>query len=74
MSPPPSSSAAAIAAEPATSAVGTTFWVIGAVSFCHMLNDMMQSLLPAIYPTLKQSFHLNFSQIGLLTLAFQLTA
>jgi MFS transporter, FSR family, fosmidomycin resistance protein len=39
-----------------------------------MLNDTMQSLLPAIYPTLKQSFHLNFSQIGFLTLAFQLTA
>ena len=74
MSPSPSSSAAAAPAEPAASAAGTTFWVIGAVSFCHMLNDMMQSLLPAIYPTLKQSFHLNFAQIGLLTLAFQLTA
>ena len=52
----------------------TTFWVILAVSFCHMLNDMMQSLLPAIYPTLKANFHLTFGQIGLLTLAFQLTA
>jgi FSR family fosmidomycin resistance protein-like MFS transporter len=39
-----------------------------------MLNDMMQSLLPAIYPTLKANFHLTFGQIGLLTLAFQLTA
>ena len=74
MSPPPSSAAATTASETAKSAAGTTFWVIGAVSFCHMLNDMMQSLLPAIYPTLKQSFHLNFAQIGLLTLAFQLTA
>ena len=73
MSPPPSSVAAA-RADPAKTAAGTTFWVIGAVSFCHMLNDMMQSLLPAIYPTLKQSFHLSFSQIGLLTLSFQLTA
>jgi FSR family fosmidomycin resistance protein-like MFS transporter len=52
----------------------TTFWVIFAVSFCHLLNDMMQSLLPAIYPTLKSNFHLSFGQIGLLTLAFQLTA
>jgi FSR family fosmidomycin resistance protein-like MFS transporter len=55
-------------------AATTTLWVIFAVSFCHMLNDMMQSLLPAIYPTLKQSFHLSFAQIGFLTLAFQLTA
>jgi FSR family fosmidomycin resistance protein-like MFS transporter len=61
------------AAAPAAAA-RTTFWVIFAVSFCHLLNDTMQSLLPAIYPTLKQSFHLSFSQIGLLTLAFQLTA
>ena len=58
------------AASPGT----TTFWVIFAVSFCHLLNDMMQSLLPAIYPNLKASFHLSFAQIGLLTLAFQLTA
>ena len=65
--------AAAPAPSP-TSAAGTTLWVILAVSFCHLLNDMMQSLLPAIYPTLKQSFHLSFAQIGLLTLAFQLTA
>ena len=71
---PPSSVAAAAQADPAKAAAGTTFWVIGAVSFCHMLNDMMQSLLPAIYPTLKESFHLSFAQIGLLTLAFQLTA
>jgi FSR family fosmidomycin resistance protein-like MFS transporter len=76
MSPPPSTAAAApIDASPVKSAAAqTTFWVIGAVSFCHMLNDMMQSLLPAIYPNLQQSFHLNFAQIGLLTLAFQLTA
>ncbi|HEY5409203.1 MAG TPA: MFS transporter [Caulobacteraceae bacterium] len=74
---PPSSTAAAVdgPTEAAKAAAGaTTFWVIFAVSFGHLLNDMMQSLLPAIYPTLKQSLHLNFSQIGLLTLAFQLTA
>src|SRR5580698_4363523 len=53
---------------------GTLLRVLAAVSFCHLLNDMMQSLLPSIYPILKSSFHLNFSQIGLLTLVFQITA
>src|SRR5271154_787420 len=53
---------------------GTVFRVLIAVSFCHLLNDTMQSLLPSIYPILKSSFHLNFSQIGLLTLTFQMTA
>jgi MFS transporter, FSR family, fosmidomycin resistance protein len=48
--------------------------VLGAVAFCHLLNDMMQSLLPSIYPILKTSFHLDFGQIGLLTLAYQITA
>jgi FSR family fosmidomycin resistance protein-like MFS transporter len=52
----------------------TTFAILFAVSFCHLLNDMMQALLPAIYPTLKAAYHLNFTQIGLITLAFQLTA
>jgi FSR family fosmidomycin resistance protein-like MFS transporter len=52
----------------------TTFVILFAVSFCHLLNDMMQALLPAIYPTLKTAFHLNFAQIGLVTLIFQCTA
>src|SRR5260221_13362528 len=52
----------------------TSFAVLGVIGFCHLLNDMMQSLLPAIYPTLKEQFHLNFAQIGLVTLAFQCTA
>jgi FSR family fosmidomycin resistance protein-like MFS transporter len=52
----------------------TTFAVLGAISFCHLLNDMMQSLLPAIYPLLKGGFDLSFSQIGLLTLTYQFTA
>jgi len=52
----------------------TSFAVLGTIGFCHLLNDMMQSLLPAIYPTLKDQFHLNFAQIGLVTLAFQCTA
>ena len=52
----------------------TMFRVLAAVSFCHVLNDMMQSLLPSIYPILKSSFHLNFTQIGFITLTFQITA
>jgi MFS transporter, FSR family, fosmidomycin resistance protein len=50
------------------------FAVLGAISFCHLLNDMMQALLPAMYPMLKTSFGLDFGQIGLLTFTFQLTA
>jgi FSR family fosmidomycin resistance protein-like MFS transporter len=52
----------------------TVFGVILAISFCHLLNDMMQSLLPAIYPNLKAQFGLSFAQIGLVTLAYQITA
>jgi len=52
----------------------TAFGVILAISFCHLLNDMMQSLLPAIYPDLKVNFGLTFGQIGLVTLAYQITA
>jgi FSR family fosmidomycin resistance protein-like MFS transporter len=53
---------------------GTVYRVLVAVSFCHLMNDTMQSLLPSIYPILKAAFHLNFGQIGLLTLTFQMTA
>jgi MFS transporter, FSR family, fosmidomycin resistance protein len=52
----------------------TLLRVLTAASFCHLLNDMVQSLLPSIYPILKGSFHLNFTQIGILTLTFQITA
>jgi FSR family fosmidomycin resistance protein-like MFS transporter len=55
-------------------AEGTAFLVILAVSFSHMVNDVMQSLLSAIYPLLKESYHLDFWQIGLLTFTFQVTA
>jgi MFS transporter, FSR family, fosmidomycin resistance protein len=53
---------------------GTVLAVLAAVSFCHFLNDLIQSLLPAIYPLLKAQYTLDFGQIGLLTLVFQLTA
>ena len=52
----------------------TAFKVLGAIGFSHLLNDMIQSLLPAIYPLLKSSFSLSFTQIGLITLTFQITA
>ena len=52
----------------------TTFAILLSLSFCHLLNDMIQSLVPAVYPVLKTSYGLDFGQIGLITLAFQLTA
>ena len=52
----------------------TVFPILIAASFCHFLNDMVQSLLPAIYPLLKQSFALDFGQVGLITLTYQLIA
>ncbi len=48
--------------------------ILVAISFSHLLNDTIQSLIPAIYPLLKTSFHLSFVQVGLITLAFQMTA
>ena len=65
----------AFAAAPArTTAGGVAVPILVAISVSHMLNDLIQSLLPAIYPILKSDFHLDFGQIGLLTLTFQLTA
>jgi len=63
------------ASAPARPAPGqTSFAVLGAVSVAHLLNDTMQSLLPAIYPLLKTTFSLSFGQVGLMTLALMLTA
>jgi FSR family fosmidomycin resistance protein-like MFS transporter len=66
--------AGAIPSASSASANSTTFAVILSLSFCHLLNDMMQSLVPALYPILKDSYALSFSQVGLITLAFQCTA
>jgi len=52
----------------------TGFGVLGAISFSHFLNDMIQSLILAIYPLLKGKFQLTFAQIGLITLTYQVTA
>ncbi len=52
----------------------TAFKILLAITFCHLLNDTVQSLLPAIYPLLKASFHLDFGQIGLIAFTLQCTA
>lgn len=53
---------------------GTRYRVLGAISFSHFLNDMIQSLILAIYPMLKGEFGLSFTQVGLITLTYQFTA
>jgi FSR family fosmidomycin resistance protein-like MFS transporter len=53
--------------------VDTAFEILATLSFCHLLNDMMQSLIPSIYPILKQNFQLDFTQVGLITFVLQLT-
>lgn len=59
---------------PAPAAAGAVLRVLLAVSTCHLINDMVQSLLPSIYPILKNSFRLDFGQIGLLSLTYQVVA
>jgi MFS family permease len=66
--------AAAVPQPSAPPAPGTVYSVLGAISFSHMLNDMIQSLILAIYPMLKSQFALSFAQIGLITLTYQITA
>ena len=66
--------AGAAPAVKAPAETGTTFAILVSLSVCHMLNDLNQSLVPALYPILKTAYHLDFAQIGLITLAFQLTA
>lgn len=60
--------------ESVAPATKTAFNILFTISVCHMLNDMMQSLLPAIYPILKANYTLSFAQVGVLTFAFQITA
>ncbi|MFF7710125.1 MFS transporter [Pseudomonas sp. NPDC007930] len=62
----------ALATRPAPAS--TSFGILGAISSAHLVNDMMQSILLAIYPVLKGEFSLSFIQIGLITLMYQLTA
>lgn len=53
---------------------GPAFGILAAISVSHLLNDLIQSLLPATYPILKDAFQLDFGQIGLVTLTFQVSA
>jgi FSR family fosmidomycin resistance protein-like MFS transporter len=55
-------------------AENTVFRILVAISISHFLNDTLQSLIPSIYPMVKNSYHLNFGQIGFITLTFQLAA
>jgi len=64
----------AVAEAPSSRRPGIALRVLAAISFCHFLNDMMQSVIPAIYPILKSAYRLDFGQIGLITLTSQLTA
>jgi FSR family fosmidomycin resistance protein-like MFS transporter len=66
--------AAPSASAPPAAAQRTVYSVLGAISFSHLLNDMIQSLILAIYPMFKSEFALSFAQIGLITLTYQITA
>jgi FSR family fosmidomycin resistance protein-like MFS transporter len=65
---------ASVPGLPRATEEGTVFAVLVALSISHMLNDLMQSLIPAVYPILKTKYALSFTQIGLITFTFQLTA
>src|SRR5712671_6349801 len=67
-----SPSGQAILSTPA--ATQTAIGILGAISFCHFLNDLLQSVIPSVYPILKTSYNLDFAQIGLITFAMQVTA
>ncbi len=65
---------ATLASQQNSMAQKTVFTVLFTISFSHLLNDMMQSVIPSIYPIVKDKYHFSFTQIGFITLAFQLTA
>ncbi|WP_282456207.1 MFS transporter [Chitinophaga sedimenti] len=61
-------------AAPARSAQSTVFSILFSISFAHLVNDMLQSVIPSVYPIFKEKYGLTFTQIGLITLVYQLTA
>jgi MFS transporter, FSR family, fosmidomycin resistance protein len=63
-----------VSAAPARGVDGVAFAILGALSFCHLLNDLIASIVPAIYPIFRNSFRLDYAQIGLITLTYQCTA
>ncbi|MDF2193379.1 MFS transporter [Paraflavitalea sp. CAU 1676] len=62
------------AAAPKATVSTTVFPILFTISFAHLLNDMLQSVIPSIYPLIKTNLNLTFSQIGLITFTFQITA
>jgi FSR family fosmidomycin resistance protein-like MFS transporter len=52
----------------------TVFPILFSIAFAHLINDLLQAVIPASYPILKENYHLNFTQIGLITLSYQLAA
>lgn len=64
----------AMVIDPKKVAQQTVYTILFTISFSHLLNDMLQSVIPAVYPIFKEKFNLNFTQIGLITFCFQLTA
>ncbi|AYD64086.1 MFS transporter [Achromobacter sp. B7] len=74
MAPAPAAQATAAPSSTPSTPPSTAYKVLGAISVAHLMNDMIQSILLAIYPMLKDSFSLSFAQIGLITLVYQLAA
>lgn len=68
------SAAVAADATPVPPSQGFAFRIVGAAAFAHLLNDLIQALLPSVYPMLKTQFSLSFGQIGGIALAYQVTA
>ncbi|MBC7209029.1 MAG: MFS transporter, partial [Pseudomonas sp.] len=69
-----SSTTTSSAGNPANQASPLVMRIIGFCALAHLINDLIQSVLPAIYPMLKANYDLSFAQIGLITLTFQITA
>lgn len=70
----PSSAIPAATSAPASTSSPLVMRIIGAVALAHLVNDLIQAVLPSIYPLLKASYGLTFTQVGLITLTFQITA
>ncbi len=70
-----SSSSTSVSSTDSTITVPKTIYpILFSIAFAHLLNDLLQAVIPASYPILKQNFHLSFTQIGLITLSYQLAA
>lgn len=73
-SPAAVEAASSAGAGSGTDAGQTVYTMIGAVAVAHLINDLIQAVIPAIYPIIKESYGLSFTQIGLITLSYQITA